>query len=82
MEVSKISCSAMISTRSTLTKTAKYPGFTRNQTGGRGVKGKIKFGHFRLLFCRGWQRNLLKFKTHVQSDCFVALSSPSPCVIN
>ena len=70
MEVPKIACSAMISTRSTVTETVKYPGFARNQTGGSAVQVKIKFGHLKLLFCRGWQRNLLKVKTHVQSDCF------------
>ena len=46
----------------------------------------LEFDNFTLLFCRGRQRNVQKFKTHVQSDCFpslnllfcsVALPSPS-----
>ena len=32
-----------------------------------------EFGHFTLLFCRGQQRNVPKFKTHVQGDCFCSL---------
>ena len=35
-----------------------------------------KCGHFTLLFCRGRQRNVLKFKTHVQSDCFCSFNKP------
>ena len=27
----------------------------------------LEFGHFTLMFCRGWQRNVTKFKTHVQN---------------
>ena len=34
----------------------------------------LKFGHFTLLVCRGRQRNVPKYKTHVQSDCFCSLS--------
>ena len=30
----------------------------------------LKLGHFTLLFCRGRQRNVSKFKMHVRSDCF------------
>ena len=33
------------------------------------------FGHFTLLFCRGRQRNVPKFITHVQSDCFCSLNA-------
>ena len=36
-------------------------------------RGNIKFGHFTLLFCRGRQRNVPKWKMHVQSDCFCSL---------
>ena len=35
---------------------------------------KLKCGHFMLVFCRGRQRNVLKCKTHVQSDCFCSLN--------
>ena len=41
------------------------------------VLENLKFGHSTdstLLFCRGRQRNVLKCKTHVQSDCFGLLS--------
>ena len=34
----------------------------------------LKCGHFTLLFCRGRQRNVLKWKTKVQSDCFCSLN--------
>ena len=34
--------------------------------------------YFKLLFCRGRQRYVPKFKTHVHSYCLVTLSSPSP----
>ena len=34
----------------------------------------LEFVHFTLLFCREWQRNVPKFKTHVQSDCFCSLN--------
>ena len=66
---------------------------SRNQIGRSGVQVKkenekftvvrsrspqnLKCGHFTLLFCRGRQRNVPKCKTHVQSDCFAALSLPS-----
>ena len=30
----------------------------------------LKFGHFTLMFCRGWQRNVTKFEIHVQNCCF------------
>ena len=33
-----------------------------------------EFGHFTALFYRGQPRNLPKFKTHVQSDCFSSLN--------
>ena len=33
----------------------------------------LEFGHFTLMFCRGWQRNVTKFKTHVQNCCFCSL---------
>ena len=62
---------------------------SRNQIGRSGVQVKkenekftvmrsrspqnLKCGHFTLLFCRGRQRNVLKCKTHVQSDCFCSL---------
>ena len=28
-----------------------------------------EFGHLTLLVCRGWQRNVQRFKTHVHSHC-------------
>ena len=36
----------------------------------------VKFGHFTLLFCmrRGKERNVPKFKTHVQGDIFFSLN--------
>ena len=34
----------------------------------------FEFGHFTLLFRRGRQGNVLKFKRHVQSDCFSSLT--------
>ena len=34
----------------------------------------FKCGHFTLLFCRGWQRNVPKCKMHEQSDCFGSLN--------
>ena len=34
----------------------------------------LKFGHFTLTFCRGWQPNVTKFKTHVQNCCFCSLN--------
>ena len=34
----------------------------------------LGFGHFTLMFCRGWQRNETKFKTHVQNCCFCSLN--------
>ena len=34
----------------------------------------LEFGHFTLLFYRGRQKNVPKFKTHVQSDCFSLLN--------
>ena len=34
----------------------------------------LEFGHFTLMFCRGWQRNVTKFKTHVQNYCFCSLN--------
>ena len=33
----------------------------------------LEFGHFTLMFCRGWQRNVTKFETHVQNCCFCSL---------
>ena len=33
----------------------------------------LKCGHL-MLFCRGWQRNVPKCKTYVQSDCFCSLN--------
>ena len=63
---------------------------SRNQIGRSGVQVKkenekltvvrsrspqnLKVGHFKLLFCRGRQRNVPKCKTHVQSDCFRSLN--------
>ena len=45
----------------------------------------IKLGHFTLLFCRGRQRNVQSFKTHVhsycsahQTFCLVTFPLPSP----
>ena len=34
----------------------------------------LEFGHFTLLFCRGRQRNVPKFITHVQGDCLSSLN--------
>ena len=34
----------------------------------------LEFLDFPLMFCRGWQRNLTKFKTHVQNCCFCSLN--------
>ena len=34
----------------------------------------LEFLDFTLMFCRGWQRNLTKFKTHVQNCCFCSLN--------
>ena len=34
----------------------------------------LEFGYFTLMFCRRWQRNLTKFKTHVQNCCFYSLN--------
>ena len=34
----------------------------------------LEFGHFTLMFCRGWQRNVTKFETHVQNCCFCSLN--------
>ena len=34
----------------------------------------LEFGPFTLLFCRGRQRNVPKYKTHVQVDCFPSLN--------
>ena len=34
----------------------------------------LEFGHFTLIFCRGWQRNVTKFKTQVQNCCFCSLN--------
>ena len=34
----------------------------------------LEFGDFTLMFCRGWQRNVTKFKTHVQNCCFCSLN--------
>ena len=34
----------------------------------------LEFGHFTLLFCTGRHRNVPKFKTHVQGDCFSSLN--------
>ena len=36
-------------------------------------KQNLEFGHFTLMFCRGWQRNVTKFKTCVQNSCFCSL---------
>ena len=63
---------------------------SRNQIGRSGVQVKkenekfavvlsrslqnLKCGHFKLLFCGERQRNVLKCKTHVQSDCFCTLN--------
>ena len=33
-------------------------------------KFAFMFDHFNLMFCRGWQRNVTKFKTHVQNRNF------------
>ena len=33
----------------------------------------LEFGHFTFLFFRGQQRNVLKFKTYMQGDCFSSL---------
>ena len=76
---------AIISTRSTSTETANYPGTKLVGVASKLRKKKkneiytvvcsrspkrLEFGHFTLLFCRGQQRNVPKCKTHVQSDCF------------
>ena len=34
----------------------------------------LEFGHFTLMFCSGHQRNVPKFNTNVQSDCFSSLN--------
>ena len=34
----------------------------------------LEFGHFPLMFCRGWQRNVTKFESHVQNCCFCPLN--------
>ena len=34
----------------------------------------LEFGHFTLIFFRGWQRNVTKFKTHLQNCCFCSLN--------
>ena len=73
---------AIISTRSTFTKMANYPG-TKLVGVAYKVRKKIlrsrspqnlKCGHFTLLFCRGRQRNVPKYRTHMQSDCFCSLN--------
>ena len=64
----------------------------RNQIDRRGVQVKpesekftvlcsrspqnLEFYHSTLLFCKGRQRNLLRFKTHVQGDCICSFSKP------
>ena len=73
---------AIISTRSTFTKMANYPGtkLVGEQENEKfsAVRSRssqnLKCGHFMLFFCRGRQRNVPKCKTHVQSDCFCSLS--------
>ena len=70
---------------------------SRNQIDRRGVRVKkenekftvlcshspqnLKFGNFTLLFCRGRQRNVAKFKTHLQSDCFSSIKLLFCCVV-
>ena len=83
----------IISTHSTFTKMANYPG-----TKLVGVVYKLrkkmkitvvlscspqnlKCGHFTLLFCRGRQRNVPYSKTHLQSDCFCSLNLLLCCVV-
>ena len=34
----------------------------------------LEFGHFTLMFCIGWQRNVTKFEIHVQNCCFCSLN--------
>ena len=34
----------------------------------------LEFGHFTLMFCRVRQRNVTKFKIHVQNCCFYSLN--------
>ena len=34
----------------------------------------LEFGHFTLMFSRGWQRNVTKSKTRVQNCCFCSLN--------
>ena len=34
----------------------------------------LEVGHFTLLFSKGRQRNVPKFKTHTQNDCFCSLN--------
>ena len=34
----------------------------------------LEFGHFTMMFCRGWQRKVTKFETHVQNYCFCSLN--------
>ena len=34
----------------------------------------LEFGDFILMFCRGWQRNVTKFKTQVQNCCVCSLN--------
>ena len=37
-------------------------------------KFAFMFDHFYLMFCRGWPRNVTKFKTHVQNCGFCSLN--------
>ena len=80
-------CFAIISTRSTFTKMANYPGtklvglvykLRKKNEKFNVVRSRspqnLKCGHFTLLFCRGRQRNVPKYKTHVQSHCFCSLN--------
>ena len=76
----------IISTRSTFTKMANYPGTKlvvvqateekhETFTVVRSLSPEnLKCGHSTLLFCRGRQRNVPKCKTHVQGDCFYSLN--------
>ena len=34
----------------------------------------LEFDHFTLMFCRGWQLNVTKFKTHVKNCCCCSLN--------
>ena len=46
----------------------KNPGYAPESRGSRSLDN-AELGHFTLLFCRGRQRNIQRFITHVHSYC-------------